>query len=172
MLLALTLAPPPVVDVTPDAEMRAQAKINRFRATAKSGQLRTLRMTEAELNGWIQSRLPQRKTAWTRKGSETPESLQDLRVQLLERTMRAYAAFEVHGKEMSLELEGRPSARDGRLRLELSTGKLGALPLPAPACESAAGRVFDALQGSEKILPVQGIVDVRVERFELVITTR
>jgi hypothetical protein len=172
MLLALHQAPPLVVDTTPDAGERAQAKLSRFRASAKAGQLRTLRMNEAELNGWIHSKLPQRGAESGREGSEASESLQDLRVQLLEKTVRAYAAFEFHGKEMSLELEGRPRVRDGRIRLEPSAGKLGALPLPAPACESAATRIFEALQSGEKLLPTQGIVDVRIERFELVITTR
>jgi hypothetical protein len=177
MLLASHESPAPPVDMTPDAAERAATKLNRFRAAAsRPGQAKVLRMTEAELNGWLSSNVTMpRESKGIRvpaKAGHSESMLRDLRVQLFEDRMLAHASFDLHGKEMSLELEGRLKAENGYMRLEADAGRLGVLPLPPPALESAAALVFEAESYREKFRLPPDVVDVRVERRELVITSR
>ena len=76
-------------------------------------------------------------TEIAQNGSEDPtlekvkSSIRDVKVELLEDSICVYAIFELHGMELSLEIEGRILVQDGYLRLEPTRGKLGSLPLLA-----------------------------------------
>ncbi len=177
MLLVLHQSPAPQVDTTVEAGSRAQAKIVQFQnASGGTGRIRTLRMNEAELNSWLSSQMaldaeaPGRETP--DQDPDRPSNIRDLRVKLLDDGVRAYIGFDFHGKELSLELEGRVEAHNGYLRLEPSAGKLGALPLPASALESAAARIFDSQQNRQKFRIPDEIRDIRVEGRELIIEAR
>jgi hypothetical protein len=177
MLLVAHESPAPPVDMTPDAAERAATKWSRFRTTAaRPGQLKVLRLSEAELNGWLSSNVTmplEPKTVRAAAKEAHPEStVRELRVQLFEDHILAHVGFDFHGKEMSFEFEGTLKAQDGYIRLEATAGRLGALPLPALALESAATFVFDAQNLHDKLRLPKDVVDVRVERRELVITSR
>ncbi len=179
MLLALHQSPAPQIQTSPVAGNRVQAKIARFENAADgSGQLRILRMNEAELNSWLITRAAAEAEATVRERMEQdqdpdkPSNIRDVRVKLLENRILAYIAFDFHGKEMSLELEGRLLAQDGYLRLEPIAGRLGALPLPAAALERTSGRIFYSKENREKFRLPEDIRDIRVEGRELVIVAR
>ncbi|HKW65285.1 MAG TPA: hypothetical protein VJN89_22230, partial [Candidatus Acidoferrum sp.] len=80
--------------------------------------------------------------------------------------------FDVHGKDMSLQLEGRLAAQDGYLNFEPVSGQIGSFPIPQSALESAVRRLRESPENREKLkLPPQ-IADLRIENGEVVATYR
>ena len=49
----------------------------------------------------------------------------------------AYVLFNLHGKDLSLTLEGRLSVQDGYLRLAATRLMLGSLPIPQATVDRA-----------------------------------
>jgi len=80
--------------------------------------------------------------------------------------------FDFHGKDLSLQLEGKLVMQGGYLRLIPTGGKLGSLPLPQATLESAAQRLFDAPENREKFRLPPHIRDIRVERGELIVSSQ
>jgi hypothetical protein len=74
--------------------------------------------------------------------------------------------------DLSLELEGQLTVRDGCLRLEPTAGKLGSLPLMQATLEGAAYRLFDSPENKEKFRLPPEIRDVRVERGRLIVSSQ
>ena len=189
--LLLRTSPPPQIEASQESARRAEMKIAEFRTSMGRGVPQVLAMNEDELNGWIQSNLAIQKS-----GSENPapsdataatpdpdtladdttleqvqSSVRDVKIELLEDAVCVYAQFELHGMDLSLELEGRPIVRNGYLRLEPIRGKLGSLPLMAGTLRSATDRLFDSPQNREKFRLPPEIEDVRVEQGQLVVVS-
>ena len=195
--LILRASPPPQILAAPDAAQRAEAEIQQFQSSAQQGREDTLEMDESELNGWLgenlalkhpskaapsiptqESAISLAKKAMAPPLDEDPtleqvqSSVRDVEVELREDSLRAYAKFDLHGMDLSLELEGRLLVRDGYLRLEATSGKLGSLPLLAGALRGATSRLFDSPENKEKFRMPPYIQDVRIERGQLIITSR
>jgi hypothetical protein len=199
LVLFLILRPssPPDIKVAPEAAERAQAKVEEFQAAAQQGRAGTLALDQPEINGWLQRNLDlkrpgsenpmagpktvesaidlAKRVRAPEAGGATVEQIQstvrDVRIELKDDSLRAYVAFDLYGKDLSLELEGRLEVRDGCLRLVPTAGKLGSLPLPAGTLDAAAARLFDSPQNKEKFRLPAHIRDVRVEGGELVISS-
>jgi len=45
-------------------------------------------------------------------------NVRDVKVQLIEDRVRAYVVFDMHGKDVTLQLEGRLGSANGYLRFE------------------------------------------------------
>ena len=198
LVLVLILRPssPPAIEIPPDAADRAQAKVQEFHAAAQRGRAETLALSQPEINGWLQRNLDlkrpapedplahaktvesaidlaRRSTVPSRDAAAVEQiqsTVRDVRIELTGDSLRAYVAFDLYGKDLSLELEGRLEARDGYLRLTPTAGKLGSLPLPAGTLDAAAARLFDSPQNKEKFRLPPHIQDVRVEGGELIIS--
>ncbi len=196
-LLFRTSTPPQIV-VSPESARRAETKIQEFRSSLRQGAKQQLVMDEAELNGWLSENLALKKAAGNESAitpspessgnpaipppetspldSETLEQIQsnvrDVKIELLEDSLRVYARFDLHGVEMSLELEGRPEVHNGYIRLDPIGGKLGSLPLMAGTLRSAADRIFESPQNREKFKWPPDIQDVRIEQGQLVVIPR
>jgi hypothetical protein len=152
-----------------------------------NGQPATLRMDETELNSYLASHL-----ALAEKGAPNPASgggaqgapggagptpqeveqmrsnVRDFKVQLMDDRVKAYVVFDVHGKDMTLQLEGRLSAQNGYLRFEPLSGQFGSLPIPQSALESAVQRVMDSPENREKLKLPPEISDLRIQNGEVV----
>ncbi len=155
-------------------------------------------MDEAELTGWLESNLALKKNANVASHSppRTPEamidltkralapqahadlnleqaqsSVRDVKIELHEDSLRAYTVFDLHGMDLSLELEGRLFVKDGYLRLEPTGGKLGSLPLLAGTLEGATKRLFDSPENKEKFRLPPHIRDVRIEYGRIIISS-
>ncbi len=195
--LMLRASAPPRIPVTPEDVQRAEAKVRHFQASLQESLPERLEMDESELNGWLGANLaipqaqsvgsappPKTESSAAPAGEakagngatpgieEVQSSVRDVKIRLQEDTLRAYVLFELYGKNLSLELEGRLTARDGRLRLEPTRGWLGSLPLPQGTLESAAQRLFDSPENRDKFLLPRSIRDVRIERGQLVVSSR
>ena len=151
LLLIFRPSRSPQIEITPEATKRAEAKYEQFQKSMGRGSEKRLEMDESELNGWLSKNLALKKsespdTASSQSGDslndpaesatgsrpvdkealeQARSSIRDVKIELLEDALRIYALFDVHGMDVSLELEGQPVVRDGYLRLEPSSGKLG-----------------------------------------------
>ena len=197
LILILRPSRPPQIVLSPEDAVRAQEKIQEFQEAAREGRPEPLELEEAELNGWLdqnlalnrardpvspvftgESAVSLAKKALAPGESPNPaveqakSTVKDVKIELRDDSMRAYVLFEAYGKDVSLELEGRLTIRDGRLRLEPSAGKLGSLPLPQATLERAAARLFDSDANREQFRVSPDIEDIRVEGRQLRIIPR
>jgi hypothetical protein len=199
LVLFLILRPssPPSIVVSADSTARANAKAQEFQVSLQKGQEATLDMDEPELNGWLSANLALKRPESTTESAGPPHeiaaaiakktlamqsaavpvqevqsSVRDVKIELFDETLHAYILFELRGKEMSLELEGRLIVRDGCLALEPTAGKLGSLPLPSGSLDAAARRLFESPENKEQFRLSPEIRDVSVRRGHLVISTR
>jgi hypothetical protein len=194
LVLALHKSAPPLVDTNPQAAARAEEKFAQVERDLASHQPATLRLDETELNSYLASHLvlegggPSANAAATPGGSspsaapsgapsaadveQMRSNVRDVKVQLIEDRVRAYVVFDMHGKDMTLQLEGRLGAASGFLRFEPVSGQIGALPIPQSALESAVQRLMDSPENREKLRLPPEISTLRIENGEIVVVYR
>lgn len=191
LILVLHKTPPPPVETSPQAAARAEQKFEDAQRAVANGQSATLRMDQTELNSYLSSHLelssndaarpaPSADPQGSSNGSgPTPQEVEqmrsnvrDFKIQLVDDRVKAYVVFDVHGKDMTLQLEGRLSAQNGYLNFEPVSGQIGSLPIPQSALESAVRRLMESPENREKLkLPAQ-IADLRIENGEVVASYR
>jgi hypothetical protein len=198
LALILTTSKPPQIVIAPNAASLAEEKIAQFQSAVKQGTGYTLELNEPELNGWLNTNLALKNPGTSASiAPQTPESLislaitatggqpreevslqevqssvRDVKVALRDDRIHLYAIFDFHGKDLSLELEGRLSAQDGYLQLEPTSGKLGSLPLLAGTLRAVANRLFDSPENKDKFKLPSYIQDLGIENGALVVTSR
>lgn len=187
LILVLHKTPPPPVATSPEAAARAEQKFERAERAADKGQPATLRMDETELNSYLATHLelsgkstakPAHSTdpqgtsgrsgpAW-QDVQQMRSNVRDVKIQLVGDRVKTYVVFDVHGKDMTLQLEGRLSAQNGYLNFAPVSGQIGSLPIPQSALESAIRRLMESPENREKLkLPPQ-IQDLHIENGEVV----
>ncbi|PYT97130.1 MAG: hypothetical protein DMG38_21015 [Acidobacteria bacterium] len=191
LILALHKTPPPLVKTSPQAAARAEQKFDEAERAVANGQPTTLRVDQTELNSYLSSHLEvsgreaaRAASAASRKDDSNDSAptaqdveqmrsnVRDFKIQLVDDRVKAYVLFEVHGKDMTLQLEGRLSAQNGYLILDPVSGQIGSLPIPQSALESAVRRLMESPENREKLrLPPQ-IADLRIENGEVVASYR
>jgi hypothetical protein len=217
--LILHQAPAPLVDSDPAAAARLAAKLEALAAGFASGKHRELRLSEAELNSFLQSNLalkpnstaveakpPQKGASAASPNSPRPaekrralgynppqdapapaqgnpttapeadptleqvqSSVREVKVTLTEDRVQAYVLFDFHSRDFSLILDGRLHVAGGYLRFEPTSGKIGSLPLPQSALDSAVTRLLNAPENREKMRVPPEIRDIRVQNGELLV---
>ncbi len=189
LALALHKSAPPPVQASPLAAERAEQKIRQLDEALASGTPATLRLDESELNSFLATHLDLAPSASPVAGlasapSSTPatppaaeltevqvrSSVRDVKVQLMEDRIRAYVVFDLHGKEMTLQLEGRLHDASGYLQFVPTEGAIGSLPIPQFALENALRRVMESPENREKLKLPAGLDDIRVENGEVVVS--
>ncbi len=201
LVLVLILVPsaPPKVSYTAENVRAVEEKIQDFQQSAREGRPDSLAMDEPELNAWLGQNLalkgseqrihpsplqtPESAISLAKKAlapdpstdprlEQVQSSVRDVKVQLRGDSMRVHTLFELYGKSLSLELEGKVTTRDGYLRFEPSSGKLGSLPLPGATLRRAVDRLFESPENREKFRLPQEIEDIRVEERKLIVSAR
>jgi hypothetical protein len=197
LALLLHKSRPPVIQVSTQAEDRAEQKVDQVQHSASRGEPATLRLDESELNSYLASHLNlQNKpvappTNVTAKPDDAPapaypvpsndtlspadieqakSSVKDVKVQMEGDQVHAYVVFDVHGKDMTLDLVGRLGSADGFLRFEPVSGKLGSLPIPQSTLETAVQRLMESPENREKLRLPSDIRELHIENGELVAT--
>ena len=84
--------------------------------------------------------------------------------------VHAYVVFDMHGKDMTLDLVGKLGAQDGYLKFEPVSGKIGSLPIPQSALESAVRQLMESPENREKLKLPSDVSDLHIENGELVTT--
>jgi hypothetical protein len=187
LILLLHKASPPAVETSPQAAARVEEKFEAVEKAVASGQPATLRLDETELNSYLSSHLDLARSGTSRTlpratplgapsgTSPTPgeveqmrSNVSDVKVQLVEDRVKAYVVFNVHGKDMTLQLEGRLGTQNGYLRFDPVSGQIGALPIPQSTLESAVQRLMNSPENREKLKLPSEISDLRIQNGEVV----
>jgi len=191
LILLLHKSASPAVSATPEAAARVEQKFQDVQQAVAQGRPATLRMDETELNSYLASHLdlagrkaPDGPANATPAGTPggTPNAQQptmddveqmrsnvkDVKVQLVDDRVRAYVVFDVHGKEMTLQLEGKLGADNGFLRFEPVSGQIGALPIPQATLEAAVRKMMESPENREKLKLPSDISDLKIENGEVV----
>ena len=188
LILLLHKSQPPLVEATPQAAARAEEKFAQVEQSVAQGQQATVRLDETELNSYLASHLdlktdqpavaaPAAPTMPGGPGSPTPEdvekmrsSVRDVKVTMADDRVKAYVVFDVHGKDMTLELEGKLGATNGYLQFVPVSGQIGSLPIPQSTLETAVQRLMESPENREKLRLPPDISDLHIENGELVAT--
>jgi len=175
LVLMLRRMPAPQVSVSPQAERSAEKKLEAFAAPPEPSltpsEPQRIALTEAELNSYLAAHLALQGGApgADPTAGQANSSVRDVKVTLQGDRARLFAVFNLVGKDLTLELEGRLHVVDGYLRFEPTGGNLGDLSLPQSALDAAVSRLFDNPVNRESFRVPPGIRDIRVENSELVI---
>jgi hypothetical protein len=195
LILLLHKTPPPPVQSTPQAAASAEQKLQQVEETASQGQKATLRLDESEVNSYLQSHLdlandapapsssPSVQAA-TPDAAQNPDSgapsaaeveqmrnsVKDVKVQMEGDQVRAYVVFDVHGKDMTLNLVGKLGSEDGYLKFEPVSGQIGSLPIPQSTLESAVKRLMESPENREKLKLPADVSNMHIENGQLVAT--
>jgi len=199
LILLLHKKDPPPVQVSPEAAARAEEKVEQVQQSLSQGEKPTLRLDEAELNSYLASHLNLAQSANAPVSSPPPataqrspadpsalvgtsgspsasdvdqmrSSVKDVKVQMEGDRVKAYVVFDLHGKDLTLELVGRLGAEDGFLKFEPISGQLGALPIPQSTLETAVQRLMDSPENREKLRLPSDVSEMRIENGQLVAT--
>ena len=196
LLMVFRAVPPPVIATNPQDTARVEQKVEAVEQAVASGQSATLRLDQTELNAYLGAPLdippsgPGNAAPSTApSGNANPDfpvpsgtpaeqveqvrsSVRDVKVELVEDRVRAFVVFDFHGKDLTLQLEGRLASDNGYLRFEPVSGQLGSLPIPQSALETAVQRMMDSPNNREKLKLPPEIADLRIEKGELLATFR
>jgi hypothetical protein len=104
--------------------------------------------------------------------AQVRSTVRDVKVQLIDDRARAYVVFDFHGKDVTLQLEGRLRSSGGYLRFEPVSGQFGSLPIPQSALESAVQKVMNTPENREKFKLPPEVSDLRIENGDVVLTYR
>ena len=188
LVLLLHKAPPPLVETSPQAAARVEEKFDQVEKAVARGQPATLRMDETELNSYLATHLalagngapnpapsggaegaaPNGATPTPQEVEQMRSNVRDVKVQLIDDRVKAYVVFDVHGNDMTLQLEGRLGAQNGYLHFEPLSGQIGSLPIPQSTLESAVQRLMDSPENREKLKLPSEISNLRIQNGEVV----
>jgi hypothetical protein len=96
--------------------------------------------------------------------------VKDVKVELVDDRVRAYVVFDMHGKDVTLQLEGKLGAQDGYLNFEPVSGQIGSLPLPPSALQSAMRHILENPENREKFKLPADMSDLKIVNGEVVAT--
>jgi len=179
-VLILWDSPAPRMPTDLDAVRSAEVKLVERQEAVGIGHAHILELDERELNGWLDSHVAYAPGADAGSDAgddlgpaqdpaleEARSSVRDVKIELLEDSLRAHVLFDFHGVELTLVLQGRLAAEDGYLRFEPASGKLGRMPLPGPSLRSAVRRLFDSPENREKFRLPADLKEIGVREGKL-----
>ena len=179
IILMLHKAAPPEVKKDPGAANRLEEKLQQAEASAAAGVAPVLRVDEAEVNSFLDTHLaldregaaPSASTVTAKEPTveEVQSTVRDVKINLTDDRVHAYIVFDFHGKDMTLELEGRLHAEGGYMRFDPVSGKIGALPIPQSTLETAVRKMMESPENREKLRLPADLADLRVENGEIVV---
>jgi hypothetical protein len=185
LALLLHKSSPPPVQASAQAAARAEEKVQEAEQARSQGQKATLRLDESELNSYLANHLDLAKdnAVQTAAGGEGDapsatdveqmrSSVRDVKIQMESDKVRAYVIFDVHGKDMTLVLEGKLGAENGFLRFVPVSGQIGSLPIPQSTLEAAVRKMMESPENREKLRLPGDIADLKIENGELVAVYR
>jgi hypothetical protein len=179
LALLLHKSTPPPVQASAQAAARAEEKVEQVEQARSQGQKATLRLDESELNSYLANHLDLAKDApqatagegdapSARDVEQMRSSVRDVKIQMENDKVKAYVIFDVHGKDMTLELEGKLRAENGFLRFVPVSGQIGSLPIPQSTLETAVRKMMESPENREKLRLPGDIADLKIENGELV----
>jgi hypothetical protein len=185
LLMLLWRAPAPESLSSPEAIQAAQVKLIEHQRLSQAGRPHTLELDQPELNGWLETRLalaPENSgggnpaaaqgASFAEDVSAAQSNVREVKIELLDDSLRAYVIFDFHGLDLTLELAGRLLADSGYMRFEPSSGRLGRLPIPQSALRRAVRRLFDAPENREKFRLPPEVADIGIRQGKFYLACR
>ena len=195
LIMVFHAVPPPVIATSPQAAARVDQKVEAVEQAVSSGQPATLRLDQTELNSYLASHLdispsasPSAATATApavdnatpglpaptgttaEQVEQVRSSVKDVKVELIEDRVRAYVVFDFHGKDMTLQLEGKLGASNGYLQFQPVSGQIGSFPIPQSTLETAVQKMMDLAENREKFKLPAEMSGIKIENGEVVAT--
>ena len=194
LLLFHKTDPPSVQAATPATAARVDQKFANVAQSLNLGQGAIVRLDEPEVNSYLTTHLNLEGASalGTTNQSASPSpnqgesqsndlptqqdiarvrsSVRDVRIQLIEDRVRTYILFDMHGKDMTLELEGRLTSSGGYIQFEPTTGRIGSLPIPPSALQTAVRRMMESPENRETLRLPPNVSDLHVANGEVVVT--
>lgn len=155
----------PTVHVDPAAAKQLEEKIQKAEVAAKNGVPQVLRVDEGEINSFLDSRL-----AATRDAPTAALSLRDVKINLVDDRMRLHVILGFHGKDVTLDFEGKLQTENGYLQVEPTSAKIGAIPIPRSSLEKAVRRMMNSVEGREQLRLPNDLKDFRINDGKFVVT--
>jgi hypothetical protein len=163
--LALHKMPAPPVQIDTAATVRLLSDVRRVQSSKVNGASRVLRIDETELNSYIHAQLDRHRSKTNPEGT-----LDDLRIALRGDLMHVFVAYQLHGKDMTLDVEGRLNTTGGYVGFELLNARVGALLIPRATFQSALQRMMQYPATREAMRLPPDVGDVVVEGDRIVLT--
>jgi hypothetical protein len=195
--MILHKSPAPVVERDPNAAARVEQKFETADQAKAQGQPSPqVQLDGTELNSYLAEnlQLPDAGPSITASGqtgatapSSVPQSVaspagsdpsieqlqsdvRDVKIDMEGDLIKAYVIFNVHGEDLSLELEGHLSSENGYLKFDPVSGKIGSLPLPQSALDAAVNQLMSSAQNRDKLKLPDDISDIQIQNGEAVVS--
>lgn len=101
---------------------------------------------------------------------QVQSSVKDVKVDMDGDLVKAYVIFDVHGKDVSLELDGHLRSENGFLKFDPVAGKLGSLPLPQSTLDAAVAKLMASPENREKLKLPPDVSDIHIVNGQAVVT--
>lgn len=101
---------------------------------------------------------------------DVQSSVRDVKVDMEGDLIKTYVVFNLHGEDLSLELDGHLGAENGYMKFEPVGGKIGSLPLPQSALDAAVSQMMDSPENREKLRLPDDVSDIQVQDGQVVVS--
>jgi len=199
VVLVLRKSPAPNVPYDPAAAARVQQKFAEADQAKAAGQPAQVSMDRTELNSYLQQNLQTQgspaanaapadsNAANGAPGSTgTPDNplagvdqmtqaqvesaVKDVKVDMDGDLIKAHIIFNLHGQDLSLDLDGHLVTENGYLKFEPVGGKLGSLPLPQSVLDAAVDKLMSSSDNREKMKLPDNINDIQIQNGQAVVS--
>jgi len=102
--------------------------------------------------------------------AQVESAVKDVKVDMDGDLVKAHIIFNLHGKDMSLDLDGHLVTEDGYLKFEPVDGKLGSLPLPQSVLDAAVDKLMSSPENRDKMKLPDGISDIQIQNGQAVVS--
>lgn len=102
--------------------------------------------------------------------AQVESAVKDVKVDMDGDLIKAHVIFNLHGKDMSLDLDGHLVSENGYLKFEPVDGKLGSLPLPQSVLNAAVDRLMSSPENREKMKLPEDINDIQIQNGQAVVS--
>lgn len=191
LVLILKKAPAPDVVTSPAAAASAERKLDSAAQAASSGQPAEVQLDSVELNSYLAQNLQLATSTAAADAAQAPDSptgatsttsadrqtiaqaassVENVKVDLNGDLVKTYVIFNFHGRDLSLEIDGRLYTQDGYLKFDPVDGKFGSFPLPQSALQQAVQRMMDSPENRDKLRLPSNISNIEVENSQVEIS--
>jgi hypothetical protein len=196
VVLVLHKSPEPNVSYDPAAAARVQQKFAAADQAKAAGQPAKVSIDGTELNSYLRQNLqvegssPAPSAAASDSsatsdgapaadplagmGQMTQEqvasSVKDVKVDMDGDLIKAHIIFDLHGQDMSLDLDGHLVSENGYLKFEPVDGKLGPLPLPQSVLDAAVDKLMSSPENRDKMKLPDDINDIQIQNGQAVVS--
>lgn len=191
LTLLLHKPAPPNVPYDASAATHAEEKFAAADRAKAAGQPAQVQLDRTELNSYLQQNLqtansPQPAAAVPPVASPDPASalnnsdlqsieqaesaVKDVKVDMDGDLVKAFVTYDVHGRDVAVELDGHISADNGYLKFDPVAGKIGSLPLPQSVLQAAVTKMMASPEGREKMKLPDDINDIQIQNGQAVVS--